>query len=149
MPPKQLQMSLDDSSLYHSSLADQIGGDHYKHGGIEPLFFAEVNGIPFCAANVLKYLVRHELKGGKLDIEKALDYCRKAIALYDKSPAWKRHRGDEWTIIPGLFIESNKLTGYAETAALALCSTFEKGLAALFLVERTLATLRDTYPPFK
>jgi hypothetical protein len=52
----------------------QEGGSHYKNYPIEPVEFIYRNRIPFIEANVLKYLLRHESKGGKDDLLKAKHY---------------------------------------------------------------------------
>ena len=56
------------------ALSRQIGGDHYKDLGIQPIEFIEANEIPFLEACVIKRVSRHEHKTGKgrQDIEKAI-----------------------------------------------------------------------------
>ena len=76
----------------------QVGGNHYKQFKIQPLEFCQVNRIPYCESNVIKYVCRHGSKNGAQDIEKAIhnlefllqmeypDYVRKAV---DKDQANK------------------------------------------------------------
>ena len=43
---------------------------------IQPIDFIVKNNIPMSReANVIKYIVRHQNKNGKKDIEKAMHYC--------------------------------------------------------------------------
>ena len=55
--------------------ADQIGGTHYKMS-IQPIEFIQKNEIPYCEANVIKYVCRHSKKNGLEDIKKAMQYLK-------------------------------------------------------------------------
>lgn len=57
----------------------QVGGDHYNDMAIQPLDFIYHNDIPYCEANVIKYVCRHRNKNGKEDILKAIDYLNKIL----------------------------------------------------------------------
>lgn len=59
---------------------EQIGGDHYKKYGIQPVEFIMANDIPFCEGNAIKYLVRWRDKGGVSDLLKARHYIDLLIA---------------------------------------------------------------------
>src|SRR5690348_7311517 len=52
----------------------QIGGDHYKTLAIQPSEFIAKNKLGWYEGNAVKYIVRHRIKGGKQDIEKAIHY---------------------------------------------------------------------------
>ena len=52
----------------------QVGGDHYKTDGIQPIVFALSNNLGFVEANVVKYVTRWRRKGGLDDIRKAIHY---------------------------------------------------------------------------
>jgi len=52
----------------------QIGGSHYKHMPIQPTEFIVQNGIGWCGGNAIKYICRYHLKGGTIDIDKAIHY---------------------------------------------------------------------------
>lgn len=54
------------------SLTMQVGGDHYKKMGIQPIEYILANNIPFAEGNVIKYVSRWRDKGGVRDLEKAL-----------------------------------------------------------------------------
>ncbi len=50
----------------------QIGGTHYRKMKIQPSKFVNENKLLFAEGNVIKYVVRHQYKGGKEDLEKAV-----------------------------------------------------------------------------
>jgi len=52
----------------------QVGGNHYKDMVIQPSEFISKNELTWNVGNAIKYLCRHEMKGGKLDLEKAIHY---------------------------------------------------------------------------
>jgi hypothetical protein len=53
--------------------------DHYKKLEIEPTDYIHANGLGFIEGNVIKYVTRYKDKGGKQDLEKAIDYLRTLI----------------------------------------------------------------------
>ena len=54
-----------------STYDKQIGGTHYKKMKIQPSKFVVENKLLFTEGNVIKYICRHQYKGGKEDLEKA------------------------------------------------------------------------------
>tara|TARA_R110000782_G_scaffold102804_3_gene190264 strand:- start:412 stop:675 length:264 start_codon:yes stop_codon:yes gene_type:complete len=60
----------------------QVDGNHYQLP-IQPIDFIVKNNIPFREANVIKYIVRHQNKNGKKDIEKAMHYLQMILEDYD------------------------------------------------------------------
>ena len=52
----------------------QVGGDHYKKYKIQPSVFVNQNKILFAEGNAIKYICRHQDKGGKQDLLKAKHY---------------------------------------------------------------------------
>ena len=50
---------------------DQVGGDHYKKYIIQPSEFINKNRLLFPERCAIKYIVRHQDKRGKEDLEKA------------------------------------------------------------------------------
>ena len=59
-----------DSSFY-----DEITEpEHYATHKIEPKDFIMANDLDFATGNVIKYVMRHQKKGGKKDLEKAKEY---------------------------------------------------------------------------
>lgn len=59
----------------------QVGGDHYRQMPIQPIEFCQVNGLPYCEANVIKYVCRHRSKNGAEDIRKAIHYLELLLDL--------------------------------------------------------------------
>ena len=49
----------------------QIGGNHYSKYKIQPSKFVTENKLLYPEGCVIKYIVRHQDKGGKEDLEKA------------------------------------------------------------------------------
>ena len=59
----------------------QIGGDHYNRMKIQPVEYIVSNRLDYCEANVVKYVSRHKVKGGRADIEKAIHYLELLLEL--------------------------------------------------------------------
>lgn len=55
----------------NSPLETQVGGDHYKSKGIQPVEYCMANDIGFMEGSVIKYVTRWKDKGGVQDLEKA------------------------------------------------------------------------------
>jgi len=82
-----------------SSLAIQIGGDHYKGVEIQPVEFSEINQLSFCEGNVVKYLLRYSKKNGLEDIDKAKHYIQLLEDLTAKSK-WGDGAGPRYGHLP-------------------------------------------------
>ena len=54
------------------ALDTQIGGTHYKKMEIQPIEFSMANNLDMCQALIVKYVCRHEDKGGEDDLDKAI-----------------------------------------------------------------------------
>jgi hypothetical protein len=54
----------------------QVGGSHYKKYKIQPSRFINDNKILFAEGNAIKYICRHQDKGGRQDLEKAIHYIQ-------------------------------------------------------------------------
>jgi hypothetical protein len=52
----------------------QIAGHHYKKYKIQPSIFINENKILFAEGNAIKYICRHQDKGKKEDLLKAIHY---------------------------------------------------------------------------
>jgi len=57
----------------------QIGGSHYKKYKIQPSKFINENKILFAEGNAIKYICRHQDKGKKQDLLKAMHYIEMII----------------------------------------------------------------------
>ena len=62
----------------------QIGGDHYKRMAIQPSHYIVRNKLGWYEGNIVKYITRHSIKGGRQDIEKVIHYAE--LLLEDKYP---------------------------------------------------------------
>ena len=60
---------------------EQIGGSHYKRFKIQPTEFCQVNKIPWCESNIIKYACRWREKGGIQDLYKIKHYVDLLIQL--------------------------------------------------------------------
>ncbi len=56
------------------TLTKQVGGDHYKKMVIQPAEFINKNNLLFAEGNAIKYICRHNHKGGGEDVKKAIHY---------------------------------------------------------------------------
>jgi len=56
------------------ALDTQVGGTHYKDMVIQPLEYIMANNMPYCEANVVKYISRWKSKGGVEDLRKVKHY---------------------------------------------------------------------------
>ena len=61
--------------------ARQVGGGHYKVLAIQPWDFIAANKLGYFEGNVVKYVSRHQDKGGLQDLHKARHYLDKLIEL--------------------------------------------------------------------
>ena len=52
----------------------QVGGDHYRSLPIQPSEFIHKNNLGWLEGNAIKYICRHNIKGGEGDIDKAIHY---------------------------------------------------------------------------
>lgn len=82
-----------------SSLAIQIGGDHYKGVEIQPVEFSEINQLSFCEGNIVKYLIRYPKKNGVEDLNKARHYIQLLEDLTAKSK-WGDGAGPRYGTLP-------------------------------------------------
>jgi len=64
-----------------SALQQQVGGDHYKTKGIQPIEYIHANELGFCEGNVIKYVTRHKEKNGAADLKKAIHYLELLLEL--------------------------------------------------------------------
>jgi len=53
----------------------QIMGTHYKDCPIQPIDYIVDNGLGWCEGNIVKYITRHNKKGGEEDIKKVIHYA--------------------------------------------------------------------------
>ena len=58
----------------YDTLSSQVDGNHYTTMKIQPAEFINENKILFAEGNAIKYICRHQKKGKRKDIEKAIHY---------------------------------------------------------------------------
>lgn len=91
----------------------QVGGDHYKADYAHWDWAAET-GLGYLEGNATKYLGRHRKKGGQQDLEKALSYVQKLLAVPGLEPA--RERLGYSPLLLGRYIRASGLEDTAEAA---------------------------------
>jgi hypothetical protein len=78
----------DTAHMHRSTeaLGTQVGGNHYKDCGIQPVEYIYSNGLDFLEGNVVKYITRHRTKGdGEQDIRKVIHYAQMILQMeYNK-----------------------------------------------------------------
>mgnify|MGYP003677041728 FL=1 len=57
----------------------QIGGNHYQKYKIQPSKFVVENKLLFPEGSAIKYIIRHQDKGGKDDLLKAIHFIEMII----------------------------------------------------------------------
>ena len=57
----------------------QIGGEHYLKYKIQPSEFVVENKLLYPEGSVIKYILRHQDKGGKQDLKKAIHFIEMII----------------------------------------------------------------------
>lgn len=80
----------DYEMMENQPLDVQVGGRHYELQ-IQPVEYIVKNGLGFCEGNVIKYVTRYKVKGGKEDLLKARHYIDMLIEF---------NYGDEGLITP-------------------------------------------------
>lgn len=78
---RMIKGPLEDFKQGTNPLDVQIGGEHYKEKGIQPVQYIHANGLDFFEGNAIKYLTRWRTKGGLKDLEKAKHYIDLLIEL--------------------------------------------------------------------
>ena len=73
---------MTNPDYFKKVLEAQIGGNHYKDRfEIEPAEFILKNNLDFPTGSVIKYVLRHQFKNGKEDLEKAMETLKRLIEL--------------------------------------------------------------------
>ena len=66
--------SYNEKIKIYNMIKENVSPDYYARYDIEPISFIMRNNIPYAEGNVIKYVLRHDMKGGKEDIDKAIRY---------------------------------------------------------------------------
>ena len=87
-----------------SAYNKQIGGKHYQNFSIQPSKFVIENKLLFPEGCAIKYICRHQNKGGKEDLLKAIHFIEMIIER-DYPPEEKSkevkptHKPNSWGIL--------------------------------------------------
>lgn len=68
-------------SVTQSSFDVQVGGSHYTKLAIQPMEYSFKNKLDPCQHTAIKYITRFRDKGGREDLEKAIDCLNMLIEL--------------------------------------------------------------------
>ena len=66
--------SFNEKVKIYNMVKENVSPDYYARYDIEPVSFIMRNQIPFAEGSVIKYVLRHDMKGGVEDIDKAIRY---------------------------------------------------------------------------
>jgi len=66
--------SFNEKVKIYNMIKENVSPDYYARYDIEPISFIMRNNIPYAEGNVIKYVLRHDMKGGREDIDKAIRY---------------------------------------------------------------------------
>ena len=58
----------------YNMIKEAVSPPHYARWDVEPVSCIMRNRIPYAEGNVIKYVMRHDMKGGVEDINKAIRY---------------------------------------------------------------------------
>ena len=58
----------------YNMIKEAVSPPHYARWDVAPVSFIMRNRIPYAEGNVIKYVMRHDMKGGVEDINKAIRY---------------------------------------------------------------------------
>jgi len=75
-----LPITMEEDEAF-SALTKQVGGNHYRDKGIQPIIYIHANDLGFCEGNVVKYVTRWREKNGIADLKKAIHYLELLIEL--------------------------------------------------------------------
>ena len=68
-----------------SPLDRQVGGDHYKDRGIQPIEYMMSNELGYAEGAVVKYVTRWKDKGGVEDLKKAKHFLEMLIYFVERT----------------------------------------------------------------
>ena len=78
MDPNELEIDIHPSTDKYiknfNMIKEGVSPSYYARYDIEPISFIMRNQIPYAEGNVIKYVMRHDMKDGVKDIDKAIRY---------------------------------------------------------------------------
>ena len=66
-------IAFEEGKVYNM-IKETVTPPHYARWDVEPISFIMRNNIGYAEGNVIKYVMRHDMKGGIKDIDKAIRY---------------------------------------------------------------------------
>ena len=83
------KVTLGELNVYNK----QIGGNHYIKYKIQPSQFVVENKLLYPEGSVIKYILRHQDKGGKEDLEKAKHFIDMII---ERDYSEEKEKTESW-----------------------------------------------------
>jgi hypothetical protein len=84
-----------------SAFKKQVDGGHYKDMAIQPTEYCQKNRLNFCESAVVKYVSRHQAKGGRKDIEKAIHFLEMLLEMeYPEQDVKHLRRKEDFWLSP-------------------------------------------------
>ena len=77
-----------------------INPTHYSRWTIEPIEFIRANKLDALRANIIKYIMRYDVKDGQKDIDKAKEYLRYLEEDFQNENCNSSHPGDSFVVQP-------------------------------------------------
>ena len=75
----------------------QVGGNHYRKYKMQPSQFVTENKLLYPEGCVIKYVIRHQDKGGKQDLEKAKHMIDMIIERdYEEEKEKEKEKTETW-----------------------------------------------------
>ena len=71
----------DSERIQKTPINRQVGGIHYVKLPIQPIEYITKNKLEWCEGNIVKYITRHSIKGGKEDVKKVIHYAELLLQL--------------------------------------------------------------------
>lgn len=124
----------------------QIGGDHYTRWACQPFEVAMVNGLNPAQTKIIKYVMRHDAKGGAEDIRKALHVSSLWLALDAQHPTLRIRALDIPRIPLAEFYRLNPGLGAREREIIALVCVALDSDGIRRVRSALQALLRSAYP---
>ncbi len=84
-----------------TALDIQIGGDHYKHLGVQPVEFWHANLMGGSEGACIKYVTRWRAKAGVRDLEKARHFLQLILEDQEYVELYRRQR-QAFPLFPGM-----------------------------------------------
>tara|TARA_R100001530_G_scaffold133808_1_gene107735 strand:- start:182 stop:427 length:246 start_codon:yes stop_codon:yes gene_type:complete len=66
--------SFNENIKVYNMIKKDVSPPYYARWKVEPVSFIMRNRIPYAEGNIIKYVMRHDMKDGVKDINKAIRY---------------------------------------------------------------------------